>query len=376
MCAPGDAPLLAYYTSHVTLYYLCGSDDAPHGGVFVAYRHVDILNEASIPARIVHGKRNFRCTWFENSSNVVSLPLEVVDTDVLVLPEHWNSLLGSLAPGVPKVSFNQSAFYGLQGYSVNEHPYATSKDLLATLTVSEQNLHLLEYFFPQNRFDRVHLSVDHSVFHLPDEPPGRRIAYMTQKRPDECRMVIDSLTSRGVLKGWEIVPIEGIPQAEVADTLRSTSLFLSFLSQHEGCALSPLEALACGCSVIGYTGFGAREYFEPLGGITVTDGDVVSFAEEVTNWVENFDAGEHWVAARSISESCLKIYSPEQEAADVVSFWRNIQSEMPRSRGVRYTLSRKDVRKGSLRSLIRRSTPYVQAGIRELRAVPRSSARS
>jgi hypothetical protein len=58
----------------MTLLYLCGSDNAPHGGVLVAYRHVAILNKAGIPAAVVHGVPNFRCTWFENSSKVVSLP--------------------------------------------------------------------------------------------------------------------------------------------------------------------------------------------------------------------------------------------------------------------------------------------------------------
>jgi len=46
----------------------------------------------------------------------------------------------------------------------------------------------------------------------------------------------------------------------VADILRSSRVFLSF-SQREGFGLPPLEALACGCAVVGYHGFGGRALF-------------------------------------------------------------------------------------------------------------------
>jgi hypothetical protein len=96
----------------------------------------------------------------------------------------------------------------------------------------------------------------------------------------------------------------------------------------------------------------------------------------VESWIRNFDTDEHWLAAGSRSESCLKAYSLEQEADDVVSFWSDTLAHLPEPRGLTYTIRKKDVRKGSLRSLIRRSTPYLKAGIRELRSVSRSSARS
>jgi hypothetical protein len=133
-----------------------------------------------------------------------------------VIPENWSTLLTSLAPGVPKVSFNQSAFYGLLAYPLCDHPYVSAPDLLSSLTVSEQNLELLDYAFPRNTFQRIHIAVDPAVFHLPEAPPGRRIAYITKKRPDESRMVLDILRSRGALRGWETVVIDELPQSEVA----------------------------------------------------------------------------------------------------------------------------------------------------------------
>jgi hypothetical protein len=241
------------------------------------------------------------------------------------------------------------------------------------MTVSEQNLELLEYVFPRNTFHRIHLSIDPTVFHLPEQPPGRRIAYMTRKRSGESRMVLDILRSRGALRGWDIVVIDQLPESGVARILGSASLFLSF-SQFEGFALSPLEALASGCSVIGHTGVGAREYFEPLGAVAIADGDAVTFAREVETWIQEFDAERHWSAAQSRSERSLRAYSPEQEVGDVLGFWGSVLSQMPESRGITYTITQKAVRKGSLQLVFRNAAPLLRAGVGKLLGVVRSSS--
>lgn len=155
----------------MTVLYVCPSSNKPWGGIRVIYRHVDILNEAGIPASVVHDLPNFRCDWFENSTKVASLPLQVSDSDVLVFPEVMNSLLTSLAPDIPKVSLVQGAFIALQLADPQcDHPYLTAKDLLGCTAVSQQNLELLEYAFPGKKFQRIHLSIDPAMFHL------RRIA--------------------------------------------------------------------------------------------------------------------------------------------------------------------------------------------------------
>ena len=355
----------------MTLYYLCGSENVPYGGVRVAYRHVDILNEAGISASILHAVSNFRCTWFENTTRVSWLPLEITDADVIVVPENRSSLLNTLAPGVPKVSFNQNAFYTFQSHFPLEHPYLTATDLVTSMTISEANQAFLEYAFPKNSFKRIHLSIDPTMFHCPDNPPGRRIAYMTRKRPLESRAVLDILRSRGALRGWETIVIDQLPESGVASALRTASLFLSF-SWQEGLSLSPLEALASGCSVIGYTGIGGREYFERLGALEVPDGDVVVFARAVDDWIQRFDDDEHWRTARQRSHDALQAYSKDQEKADLVSFWRETLSQMPIQRGITHTVKRNDVSKGTLNVLFKRSVPYLQAGLQELLTVSKS----
>jgi glycosyltransferase involved in cell wall biosynthesis len=79
-------------------------------------------------------------------------------------------------------------------------------------------------------------------------------------------------------------------EAEVADQLRQSAIFLSF-SQREGLPLPPAEAMACGCVVIGFHGFGGRDFGDNA--IWVPEGDVVEFARVVesvlTTWQDDSD---------------------------------------------------------------------------------------
>lgn len=56
---------------------------------------------------------------------------------------------------------------------------------------------------------------------------------------------------------WELVPI--VSQSELAMRFRDSRVFLS-LDQMEGFGLPMLEAMACGCAVVGWDSLGCREY--------------------------------------------------------------------------------------------------------------------
>ena len=60
----------------------------------------------------------------------------------------------------------------------------------------------------------------------------------------------------------EPIPACGIPQQELLARIGAARYFLS-LSAAEGFGLVPLEAMAMGTTVIGYDGFGGRQYMRP-----------------------------------------------------------------------------------------------------------------
>ena len=60
----------------------------------------------------------------------------------------------------------------------------------------------------------------------------------------------------------EPMAASGLPQAQLFDALGRTRYFVT-LSAAEGFGLVPLEAMATGCTVVGYDGYGGRDYMRP-----------------------------------------------------------------------------------------------------------------
>lgn len=234
------------------VFVLCPDHAPPSGGIRKLYRHVDVLRKNGIEACVVHTREGFRCTWFANDTPVAyHAQVRPRPSDFVVVPEVYGPGLAGLHPGVPKVVFNQNAYLTFRGYSLDpadgRTPY-TSPEVVATFAVSEDNRDYLSYAFPNLRVVRLHYGIDAERF-----APRRKkkvIAFMPRKHAEDAVQVINLLKHRGSLSGWQVVAIDGRPEADVADILSGCAVFMSF-GQSEGCPLPPLEAMACGCAVVG-----------------------------------------------------------------------------------------------------------------------------
>src|SRR5262249_15023942 len=133
------------------------------------------------------------------------------------------------------------------------------------------------------------------------------------------------LKFRHALAGWELVPIHGRSEAEVAALLRECLLFLSF-GHPEGCPLPPLEAMACGCLVIGYHGRGGREYFHPDFCYPIETGDILGFARTVDTVLRDYAADHRPVQQKAARAAAYlrEHYSLDQEERDIMHAWQAI----------------------------------------------------
>lgn len=307
-----------------TAWMICPDWDRPSGGIRKQYRAVDVLNAAGIDAAIVHTRPGFQCSWFPHTTKVVAAPDVVVgDRDLIVVPEIYGSAIRELPAGVRQVIFNQNPYVTLDsleaGGPAAEAPYVDSPDLAAVVVVSSDSAEVLEYAFPGTPVRRIRLGIDPAIHHPAAEPPGKRIAYMPRKRKEEPNEVLRLLELRGVLDEWEVVPIRRRPEAETAELLRSSRIFLSF-SVREGFGLPPCEAMASGCLVVGFDGFGGREYFRLPFAESVENGDTVAFARAVERLTRRFDEDPESTTVMSAAASrfVLDRYSPAAEAQSIV----------------------------------------------------------
>ena len=127
------------------------------------------------------------------------------------------------------------------------------------------------------------------------------------------------LAGRDALAGWEVRPIDGLSHAAVAEELRSSRIFVS-LSRREGFGLPAAEAMACGCFVVGYDGFGGREFFDPEYCRPVEVGNPLALAAACAEVVARDRAEPGWLRERGLDAArCVRRrYSMESERDDVV----------------------------------------------------------
>jgi hypothetical protein len=94
-----------------TAWFICPDFDIPSEGIRKPYRSVYTLNDAWLPAAIVHKRSGFRCTWFDHRTRVISNSHAVVSPrDVIVVPEIYGPSICDLPSGVRQIIFNQNAY--------------------------------------------------------------------------------------------------------------------------------------------------------------------------------------------------------------------------------------------------------------------------
>jgi hypothetical protein len=311
-----------------TLYMVCPDWNKPSGGLRKQYRAVDLLNAAGLSAAVVHERPGFSCTWFEHSTRVVcAADVALGERDVIAIPEVYGSAILDLPRGVRQVIFNQGAYLALdsivQGGAPAAAPYVDNPDLAAVVVVSDDSADVMRYAFPGLPIRRIRHGVDPALHHPDFDRSDRRIAYMTRRRAGDAAQVLRLLELRGALEGWDVVAIEGRTEDEVAEILRSSQIFLSF-SEREGFGLPPLEALACGCAVVGYTGFGGRELFQAPFAIAVEDADTVAYARAVEAVIRRADTDPAGLLAarRDGARFAVERYSPAAERQSLIDAFR------------------------------------------------------
>lgn len=110
----------------------------------------------------------------------------------------------------------------------------------------------------------VRPAIDFNIFHCEGRSGGAdlRIAWMPRKNSaisTQTRYILDAVRTSKGLPCPQWVEIDGRSKEEVAELMRACAVFFA-AGFPEGCALPPLEAMACGCIVAGFAGFGDWDY--------------------------------------------------------------------------------------------------------------------
>ena len=347
----------------MAVYYLSYDYPEPSGGIRVLYHHVDILRRNGIEAYVAHERRGFRCTWFDNQTPVrswssrrtefgASIPrragrrvaralgrhhppetfleppaFELTADDVVVVPELFGPRIGEIAPGTRKLIFIQGPYLAFHGYPPDPRTVASPyrhPDVAGALVISEDARAFVEHALSGVCAYRVRLSIDKTLF-FRGETKARQIACMPRRGAADADHVLGVLAARGTLRDYEIVRIDGLDERTAAAVLRKTDVFLS-LGYYEGLGRPPAEAMACGAIVVGYDGFGGREFLTNDYAFPVPTGDLRAFAETLEEVLRRLEDEPETMAARAARAADFigAEYSPEREEAELLSVWTEL----------------------------------------------------
>ena len=288
------------------------------GGIKVIYNQVAVINSlrTELTASVLHPRdEKFSCTWFDHAAIFkASLDFDPAH-DFVMIPEIW---------AVPhaRLLHKLGIRYGIHvqnGYVILDHNGAeldaAYRHAALILAISDDTAECVKLAFPDcaDKIWRANFSVDAAKFSA-SENKENIICYMPRKLRKHSELVVAFLTKH-IPAHWTIKSIDGVDENAVAAIFATSKIFLSF-SEFEGCGLPPVEAALSGCQVIGYTGEGAKEYWDQEIFTEIHSGDIRSFVKSVLNKISEMDKAEFTCQAEAVKKLANK-YSPKNELQDM-----------------------------------------------------------
>jgi hypothetical protein len=325
------------------------------GGVTVIRRMASFLAASGREAFLVPRELPGEGAGWAPSGKFIDAPLTRWDRlalapeDLWVVPEGW---VNALAPGlnararclvyVQNWAYLHSALPGGVSWRRLPAAFAAVSDPVARFVNATTG----------REAALLRPGVDTGLFRAPErKPEGLRIAYMPRKNKALAKQIRETFEAldEGLAARCAWVEIADMTAAEVAAALGSAHLFL-VTGFPEGCPLPPLEAMACGCLVVGYMGFGGADYMRqalapaddpapfapwwplrdvPWGGngLFSADADVLGAAlhlREAARWV--LDRDPRLAAALDNARATAQSYGLDAQRRGVLELWTRLES--------------------------------------------------
>lgn len=230
--------------------------EKPIGGVKVSLQHCIALNELGFEAYPLR-MGNYCGDFFgfdPSYKEYRDVKNSILATDVLVFPEFLAHMHTMFPVGIKAIFVQNWMFiykpstggdidtsYAQQGY---DHILCCGDYMFDCLKPEDKAItHMVKNY------------IDHDRFKLGQEREENRLLAMPRKNKKDLDEIINKIAK----KGWNIVLADGLSEDKLIEEYQKADVFLA-TGYPEGFGLPPIEAMACGCAVVGFTGRGANEF--------------------------------------------------------------------------------------------------------------------
>ncbi|MBI5683460.1 MAG: glycosyltransferase family 4 protein [Verrucomicrobia bacterium] len=259
----------------------------PCGGVKVIYQHCDLLNQSGFEAHPVHLGDFTVDDWLPHSSQPITdreARRLATSEDVLVVPERL-PLTAEAFPCRRKFAFVQNG--GLVEKATTGRRY---EDFGFTDILSCSN-YVSEFMATHTSLPRhvVTNGIRLDLFRpAPEKRKANSVLYLKRKPSWTMGREAVALLPTGLQQRLHVVELPNAQsEEEMAGFYQQADIFVA-TGFPEGFALPPLEAMACGCAVVGFTGGGGLEHMKDgETALVAPDGDAPALSRALRRVLED-----------------------------------------------------------------------------------------
>ena len=308
------------------IYYLAPLSDTPSWGLAILYNHVHMLQANGINACIVKEGPQRSPAWMEIKvpfCTVGNFRQEVCATDTVIVPEVMINFEGLKKIKARKILFLQAGCFLFLNMPAAEthlslgfyHVWIIMPHMKA---IVEKHLLLpysmippfvAPYFFAEN----VSAVRKKQVLMF---PKFQQIDYSLVKH-----IVLQHINKnnqpfiKNLFNGsnWQIKELQNLSHQQVATEMKRSAFFVS-LNVFEALNTAVIEAMAAGCVVFCYEGFGPRDYLmNNENAIVFKNNEAYQLAEQVCEWIDHY--GTSQLQVKSIQQKAVATASAYSQSA-------------------------------------------------------------
>ena len=317
------------------IYYYCPPMNVASGGVSVIFKQASILKKNGFNTSIVYEPRvdnkasyeesqkqkkqiavyeKFNTSWigkdaedvnlvtlgegelkFNDGTTLMAQQLIINPEDFVIIPEGFPNVMEKFSQiACKKIVLAQSWYYILNSMQIGQKWQQFG--VQDVMSVSAGITEYINAIMPGLRIKNCTQSIDREIFKrnkITDKFP--KIAFMPGRSQDaviKTYNVIKTFYSFYPNFRWiRFDELKGLSKEEFSERLASSSLCL-YTDEIAGFGTMPLEAMACGTHVVGWTPLGGKEYMTADNGFWAANGDIFQLAELLGIAVEKMITGQ------------------------------------------------------------------------------------
>lgn len=258
--------------------------------------------------------------------------LNVNPEDFLIIPEGFpNVMQKTMQVSCKRIILAQSWFYVLLAMGPGQKwQHFGIQDVIS---VSDAITEYLNSAMPGLKIKNFKQGINRKIF-KPNQKMSAKFPMVgfTGSRGAENKMKTHSIIKNFYafyphLKWIRFIELANMNKEQFAESLASCA-FVLYTDDIAGFGTLPLEAMACGTHVVGWSPFGGKEYINNNNGFWTTNGDIFSTAEILGIAIDKWLIGEMDNADIQASyEKTLEPYTEEKEKEGIIDIINQYKNE-------------------------------------------------